>query len=73
MRFSTHQILKACMFNRFATKLIAASAVFTWTSSTFAHDGHGLQGSHWHASDVWGFVALGALVVVAVWLSRGDK
>ena len=35
-----------------------------------AHDGHGLSGVHWHATDVWGFVALGLLVAVAVWLSR---
>jgi hypothetical protein len=73
MIFSIHQILKACMFNLYTTKFIAASALFTWTSGSFAHDGHGLQGSHWHASDVWGFVALGAMVVVAIWFSRGDK
>ncbi len=54
-------------------KLIAALAVNTWTTTLFAHDGHGAQGSHWHASDAWGFVALGAMVAVAIWLSRGDK
>ena len=35
-----------------------------------AHEGHGLEGSHWHATDVWGFVALGALVAAALWFSR---
>jgi hypothetical protein len=38
-----------------------------------AHDDHGLQGSHWHATDVWGFVALGAAIAVALWLSRGGR
>jgi hypothetical protein len=33
-----------------------------------AHDGHGLSGSHWHASDALGFVAV--LVVAAVWWAR---
>ena len=32
-----------------------------------AHEGHGLAGSHWHATDAWGFVAAGALVVLALW------
>jgi hypothetical protein len=40
-------------------------------SSLFAHDGHGLTGVHWHATDVWGFVAVAALVGVAIWFSRG--
>ena len=40
----------------------------------FAHDGHGLLGSHWHATDVMGFVAAGAVVALLVWLSgRGGK
>ena len=38
-------------------------------SSTFAHEGHGLFGSHWHATDALGFVAVAAVVVVAVWWS----
>lgn len=37
-----------------------------------AHDGHGLAGLHWHASDTWGFVAVVALAA-AVWMSRGGK
>ena len=38
-----------------------------------AHEGHGLPGpSHWHASDVLGFVALAAIVAGIVWW-RGKK
>lgn len=35
-----------------------------------AHDGHGLFGSHWHATDVLGFVVVGGLIALAVWLSK---
>ena len=39
-----------------------------------AHPGHGLEGaSHWHATDVFGWIAVGAAVVIAIWLSRGGK
>lgn len=34
-----------------------------------AHDGHGLAGGHWHATDVLGFAVAG-LVALAIWLSR---
>ena len=42
-------------------------------TAAFAHDGHGLTGSHWHTTDVLGFVAAAVAVGVAVWLSRGGK
>ena len=32
-----------------------------------------MAGSHWHATDVWGFVAVAGVLAVASWLSRGDK
>lgn len=35
-----------------------------------AHDGHGLSGPHWHATDVLGFVAF---VLFAAWVWRGRK
>lgn len=54
-------------------KLIAAQAVFMPTKVLFAHDGHGLQGAHWHASDATGFVVLIGIIAVTVWLSRGGK
>ena len=39
----------------------------------FAHDGHGLPGTHWHASDTFGLLLVGALAALAVWLSRGGR
>ena len=38
-----------------------------------AHDGHGLAGAHWHATDVWGLLVVGALAALAIWFSRGGK
>ncbi len=61
------------MFKLFTIKLIAACAVFYWATSVFAHENHGFEGSHWHATDVWGFVALAVMLAVAIWLGRGGK
>ena len=52
---------------------LAALTLLSASSLALAHDKHGLQGSHWHATDVWGFVALGAAIAVAFWLSRGGR
>jgi hypothetical protein len=54
-------------------KPIAIGALLISTSAAFSHENHGLHGSHWHATDVWGFVALGIASAVAVWWSRGGK
>lgn len=35
-----------------------------------AHEGHGLPGSHWHATDTWGLLVLLGAVAVAVWWHR---
>ena len=35
-----------------------------------AHDGHGLAGTHWHATDLWGFVALGVVAAAVAWHRR---
>ena len=35
-----------------------------------AHEGHGLVGPHWHATDAFGFIALAIAIGVAVWISR---
>lgn len=41
------------------------------SSTAFAHDGHGLgAGSHWHASDAWGYLAFAAIVAVTLWAGR---
>ena len=46
--------------------LIACSlAAAPWLAA--AHDGHGLGGAHWHATDVWGFVALAVVAGAAIW------
>ena len=55
---------------KFTTHLIAACAGGMWATAAFAHDGHGLAGIHWHATDTWGFVAVTAMIAVAIWLSR---
>ena len=52
------------------TQFIAASALFTWATAAFAHDGHGFSGMHWHATDTLGFVVVSALIAAAIWLSR---
>lgn len=49
--------------------LISLPALLT-AGLALAHDGHGLLGSHWHATDALGFVGVLALLAVAVWLSR---
>ena len=56
--------------NKITPKLVAASASIMGATAVFAHDGHGLQGIHWHATDTLGFIAVAAMVAVAIWLSR---
>jgi hypothetical protein len=51
-------------------KLIALCALFIRANPVFSHENHGFIGSHWHASDVAGFAALGVLIALAIWLSR---
>jgi hypothetical protein len=57
-------------------KLIKTAAVFAMaalSTAAFAHDGHGLLGSHWHSTDAWGFVALALAIGAALWMFRGGK
>lgn len=49
---------------------LVATALASATFAAQAHDGHGLFGSHWHPTDTLGFVAVAALVGVALWMSR---
>jgi hypothetical protein len=37
-----------------------------------AHEGHGQTGFHWHATDVWGFIALAVVAGAALWF-QGRK
>ncbi|HSV55110.1 MAG TPA: hypothetical protein VLJ57_23500 [Burkholderiaceae bacterium] len=43
------------------------------SNAAWAHDGHGMAGTHWHATDAWGFALAGVLIALAIWLSRGGK
>ena len=54
-------------------KSISALSTSLLALPAFAHDGHGLLGSHWHATDVLGFVAAGAVVGLMVWFSGRGK
>jgi len=56
--------------HRLTTQSIAAGTGLMGVTAVFAHDGHGLAGIHWHATDTLGFVAVSALVAMAIWLSR---
>jgi len=35
-----------------------------------AHEGHGETGPHWHATDVWGFIAIAVVTAAAIWFRR---
>ncbi len=37
-----------------------------------AHEGHAMEGSHWHATDLLGLL-VGLAVAALTWHSRGDK
>jgi hypothetical protein len=52
--------------------LPSALLLSVWSAAASAHDGHGLAGSHWHATDSAGLVAVAALAALALWLSRGE-
>ncbi|MDB5885672.1 MAG: hypothetical protein JWR74_1843 [Polaromonas sp.] len=54
-------------------KSIALTAMTACANSVFAHDGHAMQGTHWHATDAWGFAIMGVAAAAAIWLSRGGK
>jgi hypothetical protein len=51
-------------------KLLALAALGN-ASLAMAHDGHGQGSIHWHATDVWGFVAIGVVAALIFWLRRG--
>jgi hypothetical protein len=49
---------------------ILSLALTQLASTALAHDGHSLGGSHWHATDVLGFVVAAALVAAAVYFGK---
>ena len=36
-------------------------------AATFAHNGHGMVGGHWHATDSFGYIVLGIAVAAVTW------
>lgn len=56
-----------------ALKTLVITSIATLATTAMAHNGHGMGGSHWHATDVGGFVAVAAVIGLAIWFSRSDK
>ncbi len=50
--------------------LTLSFALLNLDTAAWAHDGHGLGGSHWHSTDVLGFVIATGLVALAVYLGK---
>lgn len=54
------------------TTLSTVTALLS-AGAAHAHEGHGLPGiSHWHSTDVLGFIAVAALVAGVIWF-KGRK
>ena len=49
-----------------------ALALLAAKGLALAHDGHGMQDSHWHATDLLGLL-VGLAIAALTWRSRGDK
>ena len=45
-------------------------ALLSLGTAARAHDGHGLGGSHWHNTDVLGFVVASALAALAIYFGK---
>jgi hypothetical protein len=52
---------------RWLMTLIGAASI---GGAALAHEGHGLEGAHWHATDSWGWIALAVVVAAAIWAAR---
>ena len=51
------------------SRLIAALLLLA-AGAVHAHPGHGAaQAWHWHATDIFGFLLVGALAALAIWFS----
>ena len=38
----------------------AALATLAASAAAWANEGHGMEGGHWHATDIWGLLAVAA-------------
>jgi len=48
-----------------------ATAAAAFSPAAWAHSGHGLgDGTHWHATDAWGWALGLAVAAFALWLAR---
>jgi hypothetical protein len=52
------------------TRITTGLSIAFAAVSSHAHGGHGLKGTHWHATDTFGLLLVGALAALAIWLSR---
>ena len=49
--------------------LLSALSLTAW-----AHEGHGIEGaSHYHATDVWGFIGVAAVATLLWWFTGRGK
>jgi|GEM_PF-310469 len=71
---ASHPFEPPCQTEKKPTmKFIASTALASLALPALAHEGHGLSGSHWHASDTLGFVILGLGLAAALWFSGRGK
>ncbi|MEJ7929309.1 hypothetical protein WG922_04910 [Ramlibacter sp. AN1015] len=56
-----------------AIRSLATSPLALIATGAFAHEGHGLLGAHWHATDAFGLLLVGGLAALAIWWGRGGK
>ena len=43
-----------------ALPITIAFTTLTASAASWAHEGHGMEGGHWHATDIWGLLAIAA-------------
>ena len=60
--------------NALLARLASLLSLLFLLSTAHAHEGHGLEGSsHYHATDVWGFVVMHFLMAVVWWFTGRGK
>ena len=55
---------------KIALMLLSAVTTASITTAVVAHDGHGLAGTHWHATDALGFAVAATLVAMAFYFGK---